>query len=121
MWVSCAFIQVLIVQFGGLPFSTVPLSWDLWLVSVGIGIISLPIGLALRLLPECGQPEASRVFLSKERLQWQAAIHEVRKGLAVFTALRRARRPLSVPPNVSVSSAAELESLNPNFTAAGIP
>jgi Ca2+-transporting ATPase len=43
--------QVVIIEFLGTFASTVPLSWQLWLVSVGLGSISLIIGVILKCIP----------------------------------------------------------------------
>ncbi|KAF7071600.1 hypothetical protein CFC21_076876 [Triticum aestivum] len=43
--------QVVIIEFLGTFASTVPLSWQFWLVSVGLGSISLIIGAILKCIP----------------------------------------------------------------------
>ncbi|XP_071690100.1 putative calcium-transporting ATPase 11, plasma membrane-type isoform X4 [Rutidosis leptorrhynchoides] len=43
--------QVIIVELLGTFASTVPLSWELWLISVVLGAISLPVGAALKCIP----------------------------------------------------------------------
>jgi hypothetical protein len=43
--------QILIVQFGSYGFRTVPISGGMWLASVVLGFISLPLGVSIRLLP----------------------------------------------------------------------
>jgi len=43
--------QVVIIEFLGIFASTVPLSWQLWLVSVGLGSISLIVGAILKCIP----------------------------------------------------------------------
>ncbi|KAG2559941.1 hypothetical protein PVAP13_8KG025100 [Panicum virgatum] len=43
--------QVVIIEFLGTFASTVPLSWQLWLVSVGLGSISLIVGAILKCIP----------------------------------------------------------------------
>ncbi|XP_066356920.1 probable calcium-transporting ATPase 9, plasma membrane-type [Miscanthus floridulus] len=48
--VTAAF-QVVIIEFLGTFASTVPLSWQLWLVSVGLGSISLIVGVILKCIP----------------------------------------------------------------------
>ncbi|RLM58196.1 putative calcium-transporting ATPase 4, plasma membrane-type [Panicum miliaceum] len=48
--VTVAF-QVVIIEFLGTFASTVPLSWQLWLVSVGLGFISLIVGAILKCIP----------------------------------------------------------------------
>lgn len=44
--------QIIIVQQGGAAFQTVPLDQHLWIISVVIGLISIPIGAALRMIPD---------------------------------------------------------------------
>ncbi|XP_047320075.1 calcium-transporting ATPase 4, plasma membrane-type-like [Impatiens glandulifera] len=46
--VSTAAFQAIIVEFLGAFASTVPLSWQLWLLSILIGAISLPVGILLK-------------------------------------------------------------------------
>ena len=48
---ATAVFQAVIIEFLGAFASTVPLSWQLWLVSVGIGSISLIIGAILKCIP----------------------------------------------------------------------
>jgi Ca2+-transporting ATPase len=48
--VTAAF-QVVIIEFLCTFASTVPLSWQLWLVSVGLGSISLIVGVILKCIP----------------------------------------------------------------------
>ncbi len=44
--------QILIVFVGGAAFSVVPLNGAQWGISLVIGILTLPIGAAIRLLPD---------------------------------------------------------------------
>ncbi|KAF7804062.1 putative calcium-transporting ATPase 11, plasma membrane-type [Senna tora] len=48
---STVVFQVIIVEFLGTFASTVPLNWQLWLVSVIIGAISLPIAAIVKCIP----------------------------------------------------------------------
>lgn len=88
-------LQIIIVQFGGVAFGTTAIPWYLWLSSVGIGLISLPIATIIRLIPDFrGHVEEERVFVSKPRLAWQGAIHDIKLELSVFSALRRGKTQL---------------------------
>jgi Ca2+-transporting ATPase len=49
--VVSAGMQAIIVEFGGNAFKVVPLEWDMWLFCMAVGVLSLPIGVLLRLLP----------------------------------------------------------------------
>ncbi|KDO33672.1 calcium-translocating P-type ATPase [Saprolegnia parasitica CBS 223.65] len=44
-------VQVIVTQFGGVAFSCEPLTWTQLLVALGLGALSLPVGLCLRLVP----------------------------------------------------------------------
>lgn len=56
-WIFVAIIfstvafQAIIVEFLGTFASTVPLNWQLWVLSVLIGAVSLPIGAILKCIP----------------------------------------------------------------------
>ena len=49
--VATVAFQVIIVEFLGTFASTIPLSWQLWLLSVLIGAVSLPISVVLKCIP----------------------------------------------------------------------
>lgn len=44
--------QILIVEHGGTAFQTVPLDKDLWITSIIIGLVSIPVGATIRLIPD---------------------------------------------------------------------
>lgn len=44
--------QVLIMLFGGAPFSIAPQTRDMWYTAIGCGMISLPVGLIIRVCPD---------------------------------------------------------------------
>ncbi|KAL8225374.1 hypothetical protein R6Q57_017931 [Mikania cordata] len=48
---STVVFQIIIVEFLGTFASTVPLDWDLWLLSIGIGFVSMPIAVVLKCIP----------------------------------------------------------------------
>ncbi|GMH20172.1 hypothetical protein Nepgr_022013 [Nepenthes gracilis] len=49
--VSTVAFQAIIVEFLGTFASTVPLSWQLWLLSIFIGAISMPVSVVLKCIP----------------------------------------------------------------------
>jgi Ca2+-transporting ATPase len=51
IWICTAIAQVIIVQFGEVVFNTVALSGTDWAICLAIGFLSLPIGVAIRLIP----------------------------------------------------------------------
>ncbi|CAL9732130.1 calcium-transporting ATPase 2 [Monosporozyma unispora] len=46
------FCQVLIMFYGGAPFSIAPQTKSMWLTAVGCGLISLPVGVIIRICPD---------------------------------------------------------------------
>ncbi|KAK4749877.1 hypothetical protein SAY87_027326 [Trapa incisa] len=48
---STVVFQVIIIEFMGEFASTVPLSWQLWMLSILIGSMSLPVGAVLKFIP----------------------------------------------------------------------
>eukprot|EP00298_Acanthocystis_sp_HF-20_P016872 c21613_g1_i2.p1 GENE.c21613_g1_i2~~c21613_g1_i2.p1 ORF type:complete len:1012 (-),score=428.22 c21613_g1_i2:233-3268(-) len=54
---ATAAVQILIVQFGGLAMSTVPLTVNQWIICFAFGLGSLVVGFFLHLIPESSIPE----------------------------------------------------------------
>ncbi|CAJ0829381.1 10728_t:CDS:2, partial [Entrophospora sp. SA101] len=46
------FRQIIIVTFGGAAFQTAPLNIIQWLICIGLGFLSIPIGFIIRLIPD---------------------------------------------------------------------
>ncbi|KAL8232680.1 hypothetical protein R6Q57_002458 [Mikania cordata] len=49
--VSTIVFQIIIVEFLGTFASTVPLDWNMWLLSIAIGFVSMPIAVILKCIP----------------------------------------------------------------------
>ncbi|CAG8583096.1 955_t:CDS:1, partial [Acaulospora colombiana] len=86
--------QVLIIQFCGIAFGTVPLNWYQWLVTVLIGFLSIPVGLIIRLIPNSCLPESIvdeeyKRKVTKERMLWEKGIDDVKTQLKVYSVLRK--------------------------------
>ncbi|KAI9319013.1 PMCA-type calcium-translocating P-type ATPase [Dichotomocladium elegans] len=86
--------QFLIVTFGGIAFSTTPLTAMQWLATVLIGALSLPVGLLIRILPDCCGLEKrfnedARPLTSYSRLNWESAIGHLQSQLRVYSILRK--------------------------------
>ncbi|RIA95340.1 PMCA-type calcium-translocating P-type ATPase [Glomus cerebriforme] len=91
--------QILIVEFGGVAFGTVRLSWYQWLVTVLIGFLSLPIGFIIRLIPNNCIPE--RVLneehvpiISQAKMQFGSAIEDIKTQNKIIAALGRGKKPV---------------------------
>lgn len=110
-------VQILITQFGGVVFKTAPLNGYHWLASVGISLLSLPIGNTLKLRKKRSQLPIFISFLSlnsglvirliplcctrpappppppvtREKLLWEGAIKQVQMELRVVQSFRGGR------------------------------
>ncbi|XP_041997818.1 putative calcium-transporting ATPase 11, plasma membrane-type [Salvia splendens] len=58
--VSTVVFQVIIVEFLGTFASTVPLNWQLWLLSALLGALSMPIAVVLKCIPVKGKRDSAR-------------------------------------------------------------
>ena len=102
--VAVVLCQFFIVTFGGLAFSTVPLSLKQWVVTVAIGAMSLPVGFIIRIIPDCcgmerRYNEDATPLTSYSRLNWEGAIGHIRNQLQVYSALRKSYyTPQPAPP-----------------------
>jgi Ca2+-transporting ATPase len=93
--------QVIIVEFGGYAFYTTSLTAIQWVVCVVLGMLSLPLGAVVRLIPDrlfrCIGPIArlqDNQYRNPERdalYDWKKDIRDVRTELNVFRALRGGR------------------------------
>ncbi|KAI9020969.1 PMCA-type calcium-translocating P-type ATPase [Phycomyces nitens] len=52
IFIVCVVGQCLIVQFGGQAFQVIPLNGPQWAIALVIGVLSLPIGVVIRLIPD---------------------------------------------------------------------
>jgi hypothetical protein len=85
--------QVLIVQFGGPAFQVQAIDIISWLICVGLGFLSLPVGVVIRLIPidfKLSQPPPSEAEVDLEN-NWNDAIKQVRSQLRIFQTLRGGR------------------------------
>jgi hypothetical protein len=52
IFLICICGQIIIVEHGGAAFQTVPLSRHHWVLSIALGLLSIPIGVIVRLMPD---------------------------------------------------------------------
>jgi Ca2+-transporting ATPase len=95
--------QLLIVFFGGAAFSVTPLNAVEWAYSVGLGAVSLPVAILVRLIPDgflshllpdfLNRKTTPRLVVSDEerQFQWNPALEEIREELALLKLLRGGR------------------------------
>ncbi|KAF9093908.1 hypothetical protein BGX23_002745 [Mortierella sp. AD031] len=94
--------QIVIVQWGGQAFKTVPLTGQQWLLTILIGSLSLPVGLFLRLLPAKVIPEAvlphvpeeHQPLVSAARMRWEGATNQVIMQGKFFEAIHKKKHAL---------------------------
>ncbi|KAI9306818.1 PMCA-type calcium-translocating P-type ATPase [Cunninghamella echinulata] len=48
----CVFLQAIIVNFGGAAFQVTPVNGQAWAISLCIGLLALPVGVVIRLIPD---------------------------------------------------------------------
>ncbi|EEP81081.1 Na/K ATPase alpha 1 isoform [Uncinocarpus reesii 1704] len=96
--------QVLIIFVGGQAFSVVPLNGREWGISIILGLISLPVAVIIRLIPDeflhklvprfwTRKPRGPQVFVSDEdqRYEWNPALEEIRDQLQFLKTIRGGR------------------------------
>lgn len=95
--------QVLIIFVGGQAFSVKPLHGTGWGVSVVLGVISIPIAVVIRLIPDglvrrliptrTFRKKRPQVLISDEdrRFEWNPALEEIKDQLAFLKTVRGGR------------------------------
>ncbi|KAI8321291.1 PMCA-type calcium-translocating P-type ATPase [Martensiomyces pterosporus] len=94
--------QWLIVTFGGIAFSTVSLTAEQWAGTLFIGVLSLPVGLFLRTLPdfsacfglESAESSAQQHLpeVSTTRMRMESSIRDVQRAVKFFSAIRHSQQ-----------------------------
>ncbi|EQC30590.1 hypothetical protein SDRG_11646 [Saprolegnia diclina VS20] len=91
-------LQVLIVQFGGLVFKCKALSVGQWFICLGIGALSLPVGLLLRsvhakhmpkFFSSCSDEEPVHVPSARGKELWVRGFARLRAQIRVINAFKR--------------------------------
>lgn len=95
--------QILIIFVGGQAFSVKPLDGPQWGVSVVLGVISIPIAVIIRLIPDglvrklvptvAFRKKGPQVLISDEdrRYEWNPALEEIRDQLTFLKTVRGGR------------------------------
>lgn len=99
--------QVLIIFVGGAAFSVQRLTGPLWGVSLVLGVLSLPIAVVIRLIPDelirkiiparlWVRKKGPQVFVSDEdrRYEWNPALEEIKDQLTFIKTVRGGRLSL---------------------------
>jgi Ca2+-transporting ATPase len=106
IFVLCIALQAIIVNVGGAAFQVTPINGIDWAISIIIGLLSIPIGVVIRLIPDelfsfifffypatrqrylGGNNEgavAPTVYMAgNERIAWNSAYNNVQQGLYSF-------------------------------------
>ena len=91
IWIGTAALQIGIIEKGGRVFSTVGLDWKLWLLSIGLALLSVPLAILVKIIVKTlglGQVP-SHSHPTREQLAWQSAIHGIRTRAKFYSAIRR--------------------------------
>lgn len=99
--------QVLIIFFGGKALKVVPLDGVQWAISIILGLISLPIAVLIRLIPDAAAARVAPKFMTRkrgvdkgaiyvtsdqdERFEWNRGIEEIRTELSFLRLVRGGR------------------------------
>ena len=98
-------VQILIVFVGGAAFQVTPLRGREWGISLALGVVSIPLGALIRLMPNgpheklfkrlgfLGKQDKEILPTSSEEAQevWVGAVEAVRDNLGTFANLRGGR------------------------------
>ncbi|KAJ2164489.1 plasma membrane calcium, partial [Coemansia sp. RSA 353] len=94
--------QWLIIEYGGVAFSTVPLTGAQWAGTVFIGMLSLPVGLLIRMLPDlsaCFGLESAnsaaqqhRPEVSTARMHIVSSVKDVQHAVRFFSAIHNSQQ-----------------------------
>ncbi|KAJ1666171.1 plasma membrane calcium [Coemansia sp. RSA 1646] len=93
--------QWLLVTYGGIAFSTVPLTGLQWTGTLFIGVLSLPIGLLIRTLPDLSacfglesansEAQQHRPEVTMARMRMEASVQDVQHAVKFFSAIRNSQ------------------------------
>jgi Ca2+-transporting ATPase len=94
-------VQVLIVFVGGDAFQVTSIGGREWGISLALGVVAIPIGAAVRLLPNEPfeklftatrlLPKGDVLPTTQQQMEWSPAVDQVRDGLRTFGGLRGGR------------------------------
>ena len=95
--------QVMIIFVGGSAFSVVRLNGTQWAISLVLGLISLPVAVVIRLIPDAFVAKILPSFMSRkrttppvyvsseDRFEWNRGIEEIRQELSFLKMVRGGR------------------------------
>ena len=89
IWIGTLAMQIGIVEFGGKVFGTVGLDGKLWILSVSMAFLSVPLAILVKMIKGASENDTSSMHPTREELAWQSAIHSVRTRARFYTAIRR--------------------------------
>jgi Ca2+-transporting ATPase len=89
IWIFTLSLQILIIQFGGEAFSTVPISPTLWGISILLGFSSVIVGLLVRVIMKRVPQSTSTNDIAAAQERWQRAYRNVQRSRAFYNAIRR--------------------------------
>jgi Ca2+-transporting ATPase len=91
---SIIVVQILIVEFGGEVFKTTPISPAMWAVGIFISMVSLLLGIIVRLLPDCWENKEKATKNTPSILEYSrgleaqdSVVESLRKSRALNTGI----------------------------------
>jgi Ca2+-transporting ATPase len=95
-------VQIMIIFVGGKAFGVVPLTGAQWGISIILGVLSIPVAVVIRLIPDeivakvipifVGKKPSPNIYLSNEdRFQWNQGIETIREELTFLKLVRGGR------------------------------
>ncbi|KAJ1730145.1 plasma membrane calcium, partial [Coemansia biformis] len=115
--------QWLIITYGGVAFSTVPLSGLQWAGTLFIGMLSLPVGLFFRMLPDLSAcfglegansvAQQHRPEVSTARMRMEGSVKDVQHAVRFFSAIRNSQ--LARQQEHAILEATAAAPINRNF------
>eukprot|EP00033_Pygsuia_biforma_P001600 GCRY01001801.1.p1 GENE.GCRY01001801.1~~GCRY01001801.1.p1 ORF type:complete len:1034 (+),score=309.33 GCRY01001801.1:1287-4388(+) len=90
-------VQVLLIEFGGTAFSTVPLDAGEWIFCIIVGLCSIPIGFVIRLIPISDKipPPRTLIDTAPKPMTFRDAALRVQTQMRVVNAFRRHHRDVA--------------------------
>lgn len=99
IWLSTVLVQVVVIQFGGKAFGTVPINWKLWMISILMGTISALFGIIIRLALFKQRPAPVVVVRDQYSVnRWHSTVRNIQHSRAFFNAIRKEHQLKNLGP-----------------------
>ncbi|KAI8376542.1 PMCA-type calcium-translocating P-type ATPase [Radiomyces spectabilis] len=123
IFILCVTLQCLIVNFGGAAFQVTPVGGPQWAIAIVVGLLSLPIGVVIRLIPDnifsflfwnpatrqrylggplSGSVPPSVYMAGNERVAWNHAYTNVQQSLQSLKYPSATHAPNNIPTDAVI-------------------